>query len=147
MKRSFWDLDPKKWLKVFDQKKEEASRNYIVDLLKNEAYSSIMEIGIGGADFLRMSKAAGVKIAYTGFDCTQGFIDNARKHYPEASFIKGDMRKLGEIKDNAFDVVYTRHTLEHIEYYDKAVQEIARIAKKKAVINQKLQDAGKPPMK
>ena len=134
MKRSFWDKDPKRWLKIFDQKKEEASRSYIVGLLKEERHGNILEIGIGGADFLRMSKAAGLTVAYTGFDCTQGFIDNAKKHYPEASFIKGDMQDMSKVADDSFDIVYTRHTLEHVEYYEKATQEMARIAKKKVVI-------------
>lgn len=134
--QSFWDTKAKSYLSKFQRKRDEISRNYILQQLEtiDPKFQTILEIGIGGADLLSAIKKRRILINYTGFDCTDAFIENARKLHPEAPVLKGDMRNLGCFSDDCFDLVYTRHTLEHIDYYEEALKEIVRVASRKVVI-------------
>lgn len=135
MAKSFWDDNAQVYLDKFERKRKEPSRQFIIDIMRDGGYSSILECGIGNGDFLDMFKEQISRpIDYTGVDITQSFIDYVKKNHPDAKFVRGDMQDLSQFNDEQFDVVYTRHTLEHIPYYKTAISELARVAKCKVVI-------------
>ena len=128
---SFWDTCSETYLKKFEYKRGEPSRKYIIEALKNG--DTLLECGIGNGDVLDMVNEAGIDIDYTGLDCTNAFVDHVRKKHPQANLDVGDMQDLGKFSDDEFTIAYTRHTLEHLPYYDKALRELARVSKERVI--------------
>lgn len=130
-----WNTKSKKYLEQFKRKLGHPSRGHVQGIIKNGVYSTMLECGIGAADIPRFILDRSAAIQYTGIDCTETFLDNARELYPSGQFRfdSGDMNAL-PYKDDSFDLVYTRHTLEHLQYYTNAVKEIFRVARKQVVI-------------
>ena len=128
---SFWDTCPETYLKKFEYKRDEPSRRYIIEALKDG--DTLLECGIGNGDVLDMANEAGINIEYTGLDCTHAFVNHVREKYPLAKLCIGDMQDLGIFSDDKFKIVYTRHTLEHLPYYDKALRELARVASERVI--------------
>ena len=128
--QSHWDKDPLYHIEQFSKKKTDLSHKYILKGLGQ--YKSILECGIGSGYLPDLIRKYHLKTEYTGIDCTEAFVELvSNKH--AYSIILGDMQKL-PFEDNSFDIVYTRHTLEHLPYYDKAINEMARVAKQRVVV-------------
>lgn len=128
--QSHWDEDPSYHFEQFSKKKDDLSHKYIIKDL--EKHNNILECGIGSGYLPDLIKKHNIDIQYTGIDCTEAFVEHvSKKHtYP---IVLGDMEEM-PFEDNSFDVVYTRHTLEHLSYYEKAINEMARVAKQRVVI-------------
>lgn len=75
-----------------------------------------------------------LNIDYIGLDATLELIKTAQKKYPETNFLLGDIEVLPFL-DNSFDIIFTRHTLEHLPDYKKAISELYRVAKHIVIID------------
>ena len=98
-------------------------KEYLGDFKRNV---SILDCGCGYGFALRAFRCSG----YTnviGTDISEDRLTEARKvGYP---LLKLDMHLMQGIRDSAFDIVYSSHSLEHGLYPDRALAEVHRILK------------------
>lgn len=112
-------------------KQDSLSRKKVREYVVSQGYKSILDVPCGlGTDYLEMRKLSTI-IEYYGIDITQNFVDYCKK--------LGMNTTQGSINDIPFlnssvDVVYCRHILEHLNYYEKAISEVIRVAHKEAII-------------
>ncbi len=94
---------------------------------------SILDVGVGpGVTYERIRERI-KNIKYVGVDISQIAINKLSEMYGNNIFVQGSLMNL-PMDDNSFDVCYTRHTLEHCEYYEKPILELFRVAKKRVII-------------
>ena len=128
-------------------------RKIIINYLR-ESFGKprLLDVGSGtGHQYLAMKKS-GMEFEYLGVDKTDKMVEFARKKFPEAKFIQGDVHKL-PFADRSWPVVYCRHVLAHLSGYEKALSEIARVTKDCLIIcllislgvKQQIKVLGKPP--
>lgn len=55
---------------------------------------SMLDVGCGWGGQLRRARAIGIKLDYTGIDVVESMIVHARKEFPDARFIHGDVFEL-----------------------------------------------------
>lgn len=115
------------WIGSVDSSSRLAMRNHV----KNKNYNSILDIPCGLCfDYFGL-KEDKIEINYYAIDICAKLVAK--------SLEKGIDVKLGTIESieypaNSFDIVYSRHILEHLKSYQKAVSEIIRVAKKEVLI-------------
>lgn len=112
------------WLKLSDK----SSRQFVYNFIENNInISDVLEIGPGSFIDYDTYFAHKKNISYSCVDITTKII--------EIGLSKNINSKLGNIKDipyqkKYFDLVYTRHVLEHIDYYTDAIKELIRVSDK-----------------
>jgi SAM-dependent methyltransferase len=70
----------------------------------------------------------------TGFDVLEDSVKLARLRNPRGTFAVGDIYNIDH-EDNSFDVVYCFEVLEHLHEPDRALREMARVARHKVVLS------------
>lgn len=100
------------------------SRSILTDLVRG--YSSVLDCACGTClDYFEYKKKL-IPVKYKGIDSCKGLVDEAK------SFgIDCDLGSIEDLpyKDKSFDIVTARHILEHLDYYEKALSEMCRVAK------------------
>lgn len=95
---------------------------------------TVLDAGCGEGSLSRMIAEKGAVV--TGTDISEPNVENAARLAKEQNlqitFKTADLENL-PFPDNSFDVVVCSHVLEHIPDFDKGLQEIFRVAKKKVV--------------
>lgn len=97
-----------------------------------KSHFKVLDLGCGNGrlfEFLR-------PIDYTGIDSSENLLKEAKKRYPDVSFVNGDMLEI-PLKDNEFDMVFCIAALHHIPSKNlrkKAVSEIKRVLKKDGIL-------------
>ena len=112
------------------------SRIWILNkLLELKSIKSVLDLGCSfGLDVEHLEKMTEkIPFKYIGVDFTPAFIEVAREHFPEYNFVVANAMDL-PYKDKSFDVVYTRHTLEHVSDPFKEIDEMFRVSKKYVII-------------
>jgi len=113
------------------------SRVWILGKIKNlKKIKSILEVACGpGIDieYLEREYDGKFPFSYTGLDYTPKFIETLKDQYPQHEFIEADAMDI-PFEDGTFDVVYTRHSLEHVSDPHKELDEMFRLAKKYIII-------------
>ncbi len=70
----------------------------------------------------------------TGFDVLEDSVKLARLRNPRASFAVGDIYNIN-YPDASFDVVFSLEVLEHLDEPDRALRELARVARRAVVLS------------
>lgn len=112
------------------------SRIWILErVLGLKGIKSVLDVACGPGLDLEYFKDYVDKLPfkYTGLDFTPAFIENLKTQYPEHDFYVGDAMDM-PFEDDSFDVVYTRHSLEHVSNPHMELEEMFRIAKKYIII-------------
>ena len=100
------------------------SRSILTDLVRG--YSSVLDCACGTClDYFEYKKKL-IPVKYKGIDSCKGLVDEARTFGIDCDL--GDIESL-PYKDKSFDIVTARHILEHLDYYEKALSEMCRVAK------------------
>ena len=107
------------------------SRKWFREFLKDNDIKSVLDVACGTCIEGEGIKEAGMSIKYRGVDITPFLVEENKR--------KGRDCVLGNIEDipeenNSWEVVYGRHIIEHLEYYEKAIEEMCRVASKYVVI-------------
>jgi len=115
-------------------------RTEINKLLKIYQFKSILEVGVGELTSLEaIYHQFGPDLDCYGIDLSfnriyHGLIEYKKRHKRIPKVAKADATLL-PFPDNSFDLVYTRHTLEQMPtVFEKALDEIFRVAKKNVVL-------------
>lgn len=102
-------------------------------LLKFIKGHKILDAGCGNG-FLLQILSKNKKLKLTGFDLSPGRIKISKKNAPKAKIYQDSIYKISQ-KDMSFDTVLCLEVIEHIKDYKKAISEILRVAKKRAIIS------------
>jgi len=95
-------------------------------LLKNFVKIKLLDVGCGtGHQYLTLRKLLPT-FEYLGVDKTQKMVDFAKRRFPDADFIHGDIHDL-PFPDRSWPIVYCRHVLAHLPSYKRALTELARV--------------------
>lgn len=132
-KQTWWDKEIKSqfnefksWVGPSSSPSKVWSRKYI----KDNDYTSIVDIGCGNATEYFAYEKENPKVMYTGVDSSQ-FLYNKNKEN-NVPMILADADKTG-LKDNSTEVAYSRHVLEHQASYEPILTEMIRISSKLAM--------------
>lgn len=95
---------------------------------------SLLDVGCGSATTAEciIEKFPDKNIKYKGVDFIPHRIDWCRKLYPKLNFEIQDAMKLKEA-DNSWDIVYSRHVVDHLKSFEEAIDEQIRVARKKVI--------------
>jgi ubiquinone/menaquinone biosynthesis C-methylase UbiE len=72
-------------------------------------------------------------VNYVGIDLSDTVLADCRQRFPQARWEHGSVLDLAYTAE-AFDVVYARHLLDHLPYYETAVREMFRVARHAVMI-------------
>lgn len=112
-------------------------RVYLLDLFKEKGVETLLDVGCGTGPIWEMivntvtdevGRWDNIK-KYKGVDYSPAMIEIANQEFPAAHFEVQDARKLSEW-DNTWDCVLLMHSLDHLDDYQSAIAEAARVAKK-----------------
>jgi 2-polyprenyl-3-methyl-5-hydroxy-6-metoxy-1,4-benzoquinol methylase len=97
--------------------------------------ATVLDAGCGEGNLSILMAQKGAQV--TGVDISVPNIQASRNYAREIGvmihFETADLEKL-PFPDNSFDVVVSSHVLEHLPSFDKGLQEIMRVTKKRAII-------------
>ncbi len=105
------------------------SRITIEKILKGVVGNTVVDVGCGRG--LLVKKLCDMGLDVSGVDV---FIEaKLKQQYPKITFIEGFVENL-PLADHYYDTVVCTHTLEHVLDFEKSIQELRRVAKKKLII-------------
>lgn len=96
--------------------------------------ASLLDAGCGEGFVAEIFLAAIPGLALTGFDPHDGAIELARSRNPGANFAVADIYEIPHETDS-FDVVCCFEVLEHLHEPDRALAEMARVARRAVVMS------------
>lgn len=99
-------------------------------LLGDVKNKKILDLGCGPGLYAKTLLNKGAKIK--GIDISEKMIKIAKKEAPKAEFKQGDSENL-PYKNNEFDIVVASLVLGHIKSWDKTLEEIKRVLKKRGI--------------
>lgn len=108
-----------------------SSRWMARDFIIKRGYKSILDVGCGLCMEYYGYLNVGYTIAYCGVDLIKEFVDCAVSNGIKCC--QGSVDKLPQ-DDESYELVYARHVLEYIDYYEKALKEMLRVAQKAVVV-------------
>ena len=107
-----------------------AIRKYVKDGM------NLLDYGCGSATTFEAIKTGlpDLKIDYTGTDIIPKNIEWDTKTFPEGKFVVNtEVNKITQ-SDKSFDVVYSRHVVDHMSGFENALDEHCLVAKKLVII-------------
>ena len=135
-RKTYWDT-----FEGFYQMGAQKHRVYMLDLLKFKGVNSILDTGCGTAPIYQMIKDTWVRSAdditdipqwifkYKGTDYSPAMIEICKREFPDGDFQVEDNRHLDE-PDSSYDCVMLLHVLDHLDDYQAAIKEAARVSSK-----------------
>lgn len=103
----------------------------------------VLEVGCSSGYYSEALRIAGLDVDYAGCDYSDAFIAMARQRYPGLQFDVQDATTL-KYADNAYDAVISGCCLLHIQEYQAAVAETARVARRYAIFHRTPVVIGRP---
>lgn len=94
---------------------------------------TLLDCGVMSGVTYEDLRRAGLPAAYTGVDMSDSVVADCRERLPEADWHRMSVTDLA-FPDASFDVAHCRHVLEHLPYYETAVRELFRVARRYVVL-------------
>ena len=117
-------------IKAWHGTDEAMTKIYSRQYVKRKGYKTVIDLGCADATMYTGFKKDGIQVDYVGIDSCRFFVeDNNRKGIKT---IESDVRST-PFDDNSFDVVYSRHIIEHQPEFSDYMAETIRIAKREAL--------------
>lgn len=95
---------------------------------------TLLDAGCGEGFVAEIFLSAMPSLQVTGFDMLEDSVKLAQLRNPRGTFTVGDIYNTG-FEENSFDVVVSFEVLEHLHQPDKALAELARVAKDYVVLS------------
>src|SRR3990167_10144072 len=109
-----------------------AIRKYVI-ILTNQEKIGFLDYGCGSGttyEAIKSEYGLNTNIDYKGLDIIPKNINWCRLQWPGANFqVNPSIHKIDE-PDQSWDVVYSRHVVDHMDSFEKALDEHKRVAKK-----------------
>lgn len=106
------------------------SRIVFREFLKTQNYESMLDCASGLCDEYYGIKKNGIDIEYKALDITSKLVEYNKSK--GVDILEGSIEKI-PFDNNTFDLCYARHVLEHLDYYEVALKEMIRVARKGVV--------------
>jgi len=131
---------------ISDEIKKNESRNPIAkqimkrfyrnlgDLTKTINFETVYEAGCGSGYVTKFLKEKHRKAKIYATDIDEEKLELAKTRASDVDFSFGDIYDTG-IENNAYDLVVSSEVLEHLEYPEKALDELVRISKKYVIVS------------
>lgn len=128
--KTYWD----NWDSLY-QMGPQKHRVYLLDLLEEKGVGSLLDVGCGTGPIYELvtQDFNKWKFNYKGTDYSQGMIEVCKREFPYGRFEVQDARNLNE-KDNSWECVLLMHCLDHLDDYEAAIKEAARVSSKYVMI-------------
>lgn len=101
-------------------------------LLSHAEFDSVLEVGCGPGDLA--ARVLSPTCDYLGIDIDASQIELAQQRYPHFAFARGSAYEL-PVESESRDLVIACEVLEHLDAPEKALAEIARVAKRWVLIS------------
>jgi ubiquinone/menaquinone biosynthesis C-methylase UbiE len=98
-----------------------------------EAPFSLLDCGVMSGVTYEKLRQSTLPVDYTGIDLSPSVLVDCRQRFSEARWEQGNVLDLPYTAET-FDIVHARHLLECVPYYETAVREMFRVARKAVVI-------------
>lgn len=113
---------------------EQKHRSYMLDLLKRKGVATLLDDGCGTAPIYQLitenEEGRWDNITkYKGTDYSRTMIETCKEQFPHGDFEVQDARDLME-NDDTWDCVLLMHALDHLDNYQAAIKEAARVSNK-----------------
>jgi len=102
-------------------------------ILDSVKISRVLDAGCGEGYLAQHIKDYSNELYVEGVDLSAEIIEVARKLHPQIKFSVGSVYHLPYF-DNSFDLVVCSEVLEHLEYPEKALEELKRVSKRYCII-------------
>lgn len=151
MKKNLWEKDAY-YSGIQDSRVEAAAKDptmiYAANVLASTENKKVLDVGCGEGWFIEnFSRNIGKNNSFVGVDVSSKGINMAKQRdIPNAEFLVYDGDRI-PFPDNTFDVVVSNFVFEHLYDPYRVFQEIARVAKKGAMINIMCPNFGSPLFK
>ncbi len=93
---------------------------------------SFLDVGCGSGTTIDAIDAIKRNVKYKGVDFIDSTVVWLREHYPTREFNVQDARNLKEA-DRSWDVVWSRHVVDHLDSFERAIDEHCRVANKRVI--------------
>ncbi|MCF7866904.1 methyltransferase domain-containing protein [Candidatus Woesearchaeota archaeon] len=101
-------------------------------LKKEKKNQTILDVGCGPGNFCKILSEEGFEV--TGIDYSEAMIKRAKKNCTKSKFLVGDAYKI-PYKENSFDITISIGVITCLSDYEKAIEELKRVTKKKIIIS------------
>jgi len=119
--------DFKSWVGDYNTDVKTECRKHVI----NKKYESILDCGAGLCSEYNGYINDSYNIKYSAIDRCSYFVELGKKQGIDIQL--ADIESI-PFNDESFDVVFAKEVLEHLPYYNKALKEMIRVAKKEVVI-------------
>jgi ubiquinone/menaquinone biosynthesis C-methylase UbiE len=93
-----------------------------------------LEVGCGeGLSTVKLHKMLGNNVELSASEYVDSLVKIAKQNNPNISIIEEDVYKLKR-EDNSFDLVFLLEVLEHLDYPEKALEELKRVSSKYLIL-------------
>lgn len=115
------------WLGDEDATSRKVMRSYI----KSKGYKTVLDVPCGLCTEYVGYRKEKSDVQYIGLDITPCLVERAQNF--GINVLRGSIEAM-PFQDSSIEACYSRHILEHLDYYEKAVKELIRVAQKEVVI-------------
>lgn len=129
---SWWDNNVEKGVfKRWVKGKNAPTRKMVREHILSKGYTNVLDVGAGMCeDYFAFIEAGGM-VHYSAVDITDMFIEQAQ--HTGIHIYKTDAGNL-PFEDNSFDIAYCRHVIEHMPYYEDALNEMIRVSRSEVIV-------------
>lgn len=106
----------------------------VTDIVVGLSPRTLLDAGCGEGFVADILQTAIPDARITGFDVREDCVKLAQLRNPRGTFAAGDIYNIA-FPDDTFDVVYSFEVLEHLREPDRALRELARVAKQAVVLS------------
>lgn len=131
---SWWDQNLPERMAEFTEwtgNPESATKKYIREHVAARKYRTMLDAAAGLCVQWDALRAEGATVGYQAIDSCKGLVERAQAR--GVPVIHGDIESL-PWADAAFEVVVAQHVLEHLASYEKALQELVRVARRELLV-------------
>jgi ubiquinone/menaquinone biosynthesis C-methylase UbiE len=93
---------------------------------------SFLDVGCGSGTTIDALQAIKRQVQYKGLDIISHRVKWLQEHYPDRKFEIQHATELYEA-DKSWDTVWSRHVIDHVDSFEKGMDEHCRVAKKRVI--------------
>jgi ubiquinone/menaquinone biosynthesis C-methylase UbiE len=109
----------------------DVSRVWLRNFIRDNSVKSALDVACGVAIDKDGFNYDGLDVKYRGIDISEFLVNKNKDRGYDC--ILGNIENIPE-PDKSWELVFGRHIIEHVEYYEKAIAEMCRVATKYVVI-------------
>ncbi len=120
------------WSKQGFEERFEFLKGVLPQIITQNKIRTALDVGCGPGTYCGLLKEQGLEV--TGVDYSEEVLKHAKKDFPDLTFQTGNVYDL-RFKDRSFDLVLCIGLLQCVNDYEKAMEELLRVAKKTLIIS------------